>query len=70
MFIFQKVRQHRRDFRARYKCQFCGSEVEDYGYDDRYFHESVIPWMVCKRCGRSSEGVATSSPTVPDGVLL
>ena len=47
--------QHRRDFTAFYECQFCGLTVERYGYDDQFFHENVIPKMVCPRCGKSVE---------------
>ena len=46
--------QHRRDFTAIYECEGCGHEVESSGYDDSYFHRSVIPNMVCENCGKTS----------------
>ena len=42
--------QHRRDFNAIYDCEHCGHEVFGDGYDDRNFHENVIPTMRGTRC--------------------
>lgn len=44
-------RQHRRDFTAIYECEHCGRTERRSGYDDRHFHEHVIPNMKCKGCG-------------------
>jgi transcription elongation factor Elf1 len=46
--------QHRRDFTAIYECQFCGHIKSGSGYDDSYFHNSVIPDMKCEKCGKST----------------
>lgn len=46
--------QHRRDFHAVYECEHCGHEEEGSGYDDRYFHHSVIPNMKCPDCGKTA----------------
>ena len=54
MYILEKISQHRRDFRAFYKCEFCGNIIDEYGYDDSNFHKNVIPKMKCKKCGKSS----------------
>lgn len=40
-----------RDFEAIFECEFCGENCEKVGYDDDYFHNHVIPRMVCKSCG-------------------
>ena len=61
--------RHRRDFTAIYECESCGADQKDYGYDDAYFHENVIPAMQCKSCGASS-GQVTSEPVIPAGVVL
>jgi transcription elongation factor Elf1 len=46
--------QHRRDFSAIYECEGCGNvEISDGGYDDRYYHDNVIPNMKCGSCGKS-----------------
>ena len=45
--------QHRRDFTAIYECENCGTTEEKGGYDDRNFHDNVIPKMECKSCGKS-----------------
>lgn len=48
--------QHRRDFTAIYICEHCNHEEGGTGYDDNYFHESVIPKMKCRNCGKTSPG--------------
>lgn len=69
MRIKTKVSQHRRDFKAVFECEHCGHEVEYDGYDDAYFHQTVIPALACPECGKTGSGV-TSSPDVPAGVVL
>lgn len=69
MHIKSKIRQHRRDFTAIYACAHCGHEEKGDGYDDAYFHNSVIPIMRCPACGQSGGG-NVSTPTVPEGVVL
>lgn len=69
MRIQTRTSQHRRDFTAIYACESCGATVKGKGYDDAYFHDNVIPEMVCKSCGVSS-GQVTSSAIVPAGVEL
>lgn len=46
--------QYRRDFKATYKCEHCGNEVIDFGYDDRNFHNNVVPNMECTKCGKKA----------------
>ena len=65
MFIKEITSQNRRDFDAIYKCEFCGHEKEDSGYDDSNFHNNVIPNMKCSECEKKSD-VATSEATNPD----
>jgi len=44
--------QHRRDFKADMICEGCGARAKlTRGYDDRYFHDEVIPNMKCEVCG-------------------
>ena len=54
MKIKEKLSQHRRDFRAIYICEHCNHEHKGSGYDDFYFHNTVIPDMECKKCGKKS----------------
>jgi predicted RNA-binding Zn-ribbon protein involved in translation (DUF1610 family) len=54
MKIKEILSQHRRDFQAIYICEHCGYEEEKSGYDDRNFHENVIPDMQCPECGRKA----------------
>lgn len=74
MKIKQILKQHRRDFTAIYECEGCGFTVEDYGYDDRNFHDNVIPLMKCDKCGKTSSelGVEYRALTTkyPDGYQI
>jgi len=63
--------QHRRDFDATYVCEHCGYEEKGYGYDDDYFHNSVIPNMECKNCGKKgSEDYRPLSTKYPEGMVV
>jgi len=48
------VSQNRRDFTAIYSCEHCGETQRKGGYDDAYFHQSVIPKMKCPACGKTA----------------
>jgi ribosomal protein L37AE/L43A len=54
MKINKIISQYRRDFKAIYECEGCGYTVEQRGYDDDYFHQTVIPRKRCDRCGKTS----------------
>ena len=54
MIIKKIVRQHRRDFTAIFLCEHCKNEFERTGYDDKNFHENVIPDMKCEKCGKKA----------------
>jgi transcription elongation factor Elf1 len=46
--------QNRRDFSAIYECEGCEKEESsNAGYDDRNYHDNVIPNIKCKNCGKS-----------------
>lgn len=56
MKIIEIKSQYRRDFRADYICEGCGYiEKNKSGYDDRNFHDNVIPKMKCPECSKSRE---------------
>jgi len=49
--------QSRRDFQGEYRCEFCNHTERDSGmssYDDRYYHDTVVPQKKCKSCGQST----------------
>jgi len=52
MKIKKIISQDRRDFTAIYECEHCGATEEGYGYDDKNFHNNVIPKIACKKCGK------------------
>ena len=60
MFIREIKRQHRRDFYADFECENCGYIEKDHpGYDDAYYHNHVVPEMVCPKCGKSDLDLGT-----------
>ena len=63
--------QSRRDFTAVYVCEHCGHEEKGSGYDDTFFHNSVIPKMKCKKCGKTAdENYRPLAPKYPDGQVV
>lgn len=75
MKIKQITFQHRRDFCAIMKCEFCGYEEEDNsGYDDRFYHDNVIPNMKCPKCNKSTESeggkVEHTATKYPEGFQI
>jgi len=55
MKIKEITSRSRRDFSATYICEKCGHEQKGGGYDDRNFHDNVIPKMKCLNCGKTRE---------------
>lgn len=56
MKIKKLISQHRRDFTALMECEFCGhQEMNESGYDDRFYHNEVIPVMKCDKCKKSTK---------------
>lgn len=56
MKIKQIINQSRRDFSAIMECEFCSNETKlATGYDDRNYHDNVIPNMECPKCGKSTK---------------
>ena len=54
MKIVKFINQNRRDFCADYQCEGCGHvEYNQRGYDDRNFHDNIIPNMKCNECNKS-----------------
>lgn len=71
MKIKEITSQHRRDFKAIYVCEHCEDESEGHGYDDRNFHENVIPLMTCHACGKgSSPDYKARATKHPEGMQL
>jgi len=62
MRIKEILSQYRRDFYAIYECEGCGHITgKESGYDDRYFHDEVIPQMKCTSCGKSRNDLGVQS---------
>ena len=75
MKLIRKISQSRRDFKGLYKCEDCGHEIE-YGscYDDRNFHDNVIPARKCPKCNKSTKDLGFPVEFVqteyPSGVVV
>jgi hypothetical protein len=66
--------QSRRDFKGQYTCEFCGNVDTDKSmnsYDDRYYHDNVVPKKKCSKCSKSTiseGGTIEHTPTkYPEG---
>lgn len=53
MRIVKIISQRRRDGHAIFECGHCDHRQPGYFYDDKYFHENVIPTMECPKCHKS-----------------
>ena len=65
MKITKITRQYRRDFWADIECEGCGGKDEIRGYDDRNYHDNVMPKMRCKKCGKSRNDLGIWSEPTP-----
>jgi len=71
MRIKKMLSQHRRDFTAVYICEHCSHEENGTGYDDGYFHQSVIPEMKCGKCGLTAgDDYKPNTTRYPDGMSV
>lgn len=71
MKIKKITEQIRRDFQAVYECEHCGHEYNGYGYDDRNFHNNVIPNMECLSCGnKSGDDYRPLATKYPDNMVV
>lgn len=71
MRIQKIVCQHRRDFQAVYECEHCGATQTGKGYDDSNFHNTVVPQMKCKQCGKQApDGYRPLTTKYPDWVVV
>ena len=70
MKIIKNYGFNRRDFYADMECEYCGNVHKKVScYDDSYFHQEVIPNMVCRKCGFTS-GVVTSGARFSDALQM
>ena len=71
MRIYKIISQHRRDFSAVFECEHCGFQVIRVGYDDKNFHQNVIPNMICDKCGKKAdENYRPLEPKYPDDMQI
>ena len=71
MKIKETLYRNRRDFKALFECEHCGEITERWGYDDAYFHNSVIPEIECPKCGlKASDDYKPIIPRYPEGQVV
>lgn len=74
MKIKEVLSQNRRDFHAIYVCESCQNEQKSSGYDDRNFHDNVIPNIICNKCGKSRNDLGIQGEYTrticPEGVQI
>ena len=71
MKIKKFISQNRRDFHAIYICEYCGNEEKGTGYDDTFFHQSVVPKMKCKKCGKqANENYRAFAPRYEENEII
>jgi len=71
MKIQKIISQHRRDFQAIYECEHCGYTQMSSGYDDRNFHDNVIPDIECPECKKKADGTYRPlRPKYDEGVTV
>lgn len=46
---------HRNDFKAVFRCEYCGYSFEKWGYDDDNYWSNVLPNAICPNCGLNSQ---------------
>jgi len=72
MRIKEITSQYRRDFVAVIECEHCGYIDQKFGgYDDAYFHNTVIPGMKCPKCGETAgENYRALSSKYPEHFVI
>jgi len=71
MKILKKISQNRRDFEAILVCEHCQATQKVSGYDDDYYHATVIPEIKCQSCGkRASEDYEPQTPKYPEDLIV
>ena len=61
MKITKMISQNLAHFTAEYGCEGCGNtQVDNSGYNDKYYHENVIPNIQCNNCGESTTTLGVS----------
>jgi hypothetical protein len=52
--------EHRYDFYANLECEHCNHEqILKTGYNDRYYHDKVLPSITCEQCKKDRSGKIT-----------
>lgn len=65
MKILKITNQNRRDFSAELVCEGCGHvQMLTTGYDDRNYHDNVIPTIKCGGCGKTRNDLGVVGETV------
>jgi hypothetical protein len=56
MKIHKITSQLRNDIYGELICEHCGNTEKLIGYNDSYFHNTVLPARYCSKCGKNRKG--------------
>lgn len=72
MRIKEIISQHRRDFLCTAECEHCDHIARNVpGYDDKNFHENVVPTWVCPKCKeRAGKNYRPLTTKYPEGFTV
>ena len=60
MKLIEKLDQFRRDFTGLYECECCKKQIELKGYDDRNWHDKLVPKIKCPNCFNSTKSLGVA----------
>jgi hypothetical protein len=64
MKLIRILSQNRRDFVGEYQCENCNVIAKISGYDDRHFHNYVMPQRQCAQCYKSTRDLGKPEPVI------
>ena len=53
MIIKEMLIQDDKEFKAIFTCEFCDNHVIKRGYNNKDFHDNIIPNVKCEKCGKT-----------------
>ena len=64
MIVKEILHQQKDVFCAIYQCGHCFKEHEDMGVDSKDFYEQILPYVLCKHCGKTEANSPTLQTTL------
>lgn len=71
MFVKAITSRSRRDINITLECESCKATKETTGYDDTYYHSTVVPKFACTKCGKvAPASFVPMEPMYPKGFVI